>query len=113
MKIRSLPPQFGAAPSPFGAPRTAGTGFARQDGQSAASRGYDAAWRRVRREVLAKEPHCRACAAEGRQVPATDVDHVHAFRGLSDPRRLDPRNLRPLCRRHHMARTAEQSRGKG
>jgi 5-methylcytosine-specific restriction protein A len=90
---------------------TAGTGFTRTDGLSAAARGYDAAWRRVRLVVLNAEPLCRFCTAEGRVTAATDVDHIKAFHGLADPLRLALGNLRPLCRPCHMQRTARQARG--
>lgn len=73
---------------------------------SAASRGYDASWKRLRLRILAAEPLCRFCAEAGRVTPAVDVDHIDGFNSLDDPRRLDPRNCRPLCKPHHSARTA-------
>ncbi|MBE3589998.1 MAG: HNH endonuclease [Firmicutes bacterium] len=77
---------------------------------SAASRGYDARWRRLRAMVLAREPLCRACAVEGRVTPATDVDHiVPRSRGGTDV--LD--NLQPLCHRHHSEKTAREDGGFG
>lgn len=33
---------------------------------------------------------------------ATDVDHIIPFMSIEDPNRLDPRNLRSLCRSCHM-----------
>lgn len=81
---------------------------------SAASRGYDATWKRLRLRILAAEPLCRFCAEEGRVTPAVDVDHIEGFTSLDDPRRLEPSNLRPLCKRHHSARTArDQAFGRG
>ena len=81
---------------------------------SAASRGYNAAWRRLRLRILADEPLCRFCAEEGKVTTAVDVDHIQAFTSMDDPRRLDPSNLRPLCRSHHSARTArDQAFGRG
>jgi hypothetical protein len=41
--------------------------------------------------------YCRRCAARGVLEPATQVDHVVPFEGREDPRRLDRRNLQPLC----------------
>lgn len=112
-RLRALPPRLGPPlPSRIAAaPDAMGTGFVRTDGRSAAARGYDGAWRRLRLRILADEPLCRFCCAEGRVTPATDVDHITPFRGLDDPRRLDPANLRPLCRLHHLQRTARQSHG--
>lgn len=112
-RLRSLRPALSSAPPRVGGLAASGTGFAREDGRSSTARGYGADWRRVREAVLAAEPRCRICAGEGRSTPATDVDHIHPFRGLRDPRRLDVANLRPLCRPCHMARTARQSRGQG
>ena len=111
-RLRSLPPRL-TAPAPR---LTAGgegmtSGFARTDGRSAAARGYDGDWRRLRLRILADEPLCRFCAAEGRVTAATEVDHIDPFRGLDDPRRLDPANCRPLCQPHHRARTARQATG--
>ena len=68
-------------------------------------RGYDAAWRKVRAAVLAAEPLCRFCDAEGRITPATIVDHIVPIAEAPD-RRLDTTNLRPLCKPCHDRRTA-------
>lgn len=69
---------------------------------SAAERGYDAAWRRVRRDFLAAHPMC--CAA-GCNAPATDVDHILSIQERPDLR-LSWSNLRPFCHSHHSQRTA-------
>lgn len=72
---------------------------------SAASRGYDADWRRLRAKHLAAHPYCRRCGA-----PAADVDHVVSLREAPE-RRLDPTNLQSLCRPHHSgAKQAEERR---
>ena len=112
-RLRSIPSRITAPPGRLAAPVTAGTGFARTDGLSAAARGYDAAWRRMRLQVLAAEPLCRFCAAEGRVTAATDVDHIEPFHGLADPLRLALGNCRPLCRTCHLQRTARQARAIG
>ena len=112
-RLSSLPPRLGKAPGTLASTATAGTGFSRHDGRSSTARGYGQDWRRVRAAVLAAEPLCRMCAADGRVTPATDLDHIVAFQGLHDPKRLDPANLRPLCRPCHMARTARQASGAG
>ena len=71
------------------------------DRPSAARRGYDRAWRRLRLQVLAEEPLCRECAARGRTTPAIEVDHVDG-----DAWNRARGNLRPLCKPCHSARTA-------
>lgn len=111
-RLRTIAPRLSSAPSRLApAPVTAGSGFSRTDGRSSTARGYGQDWRRVRLQVLASEPLCRICSAEGRVTAATDVDHIEAFDGIADPLRLALTNLRPLCRPCHMARTARQARG--
>lgn len=111
-RLRSVPARLGVL-APQLAPSTTGnaTGFARQDGRSCTARGYGADWRRVRAAVLAGEPLCRFCAEVGRVTAATEVDHIRPFHGRSDPQRLDPENLRPLCTPCHRARTGAQAAG--
>jgi 5-methylcytosine-specific restriction protein A len=73
---------------------------------SAAARGYDAAWRRLRAEHLAMEPDC-ACGCG--QV-ATDVDHiVSRVAGGSD----DHANLQSLAHGHHSRKTVLHDGGFG
>lgn len=38
-------------------------------------------WGELRTEQLLKEPFCRACAARGLRVRATDVDHIRDHKG--------------------------------
>lgn len=84
----------------------------RSAGLTRQQRGYGNDWTKVRNRILASEPFCRMCATKGRSTPATDVDHIQPFRGIDDPRRLNPTNLRPLCRPCHAARTIAQAGGK-
>ena len=58
-----------------------------------------AAWRKLRKQVLAEEPLCRHCAAQGLVVPATEVDHM---RGAADNSR---ESLQSLCKPCHSIRT--------
>ena len=110
-RLRALPSRL-AAPAPkLGDLATAGSGFARLDGRNRHQRGYGNDWSRLRLRILEAEPLCRFCASEGRVTPATEVDHIEPFRGVDDPRRLDPANLRPLCRPCHLSRTARQATG--
>ena len=69
---------------------------------SAAVRGYDAAWRRVRADFLKRHPWCRH---PGCNKPATEADHVLSVAERPDLR-LSWSNLRPFCKPHHSQRTA-------
>lgn len=65
---------------------------------SAAARGYDQHWRRIRAAFLRRHPICSACGAS-----ATEVDHIvpiarggtHAWS-----------NLQPFCKSCHSRKTA-------
>ena len=57
------------------------------------------AWRKLRKQVLAEEPLCRHCAAQGLTVPATEVDHM---RGAADNSRDA---LQALCKPCHSIKT--------
>ena len=78
---------------------------------SAAKRGYDRQWRKVRRIVLEREPLCRFCYEKGEVVPATEVDHIKPI--SQGGARLDPDNLRSLCKSCHSSHTARQGGGFG
>ena len=106
-RLVSLPARLTSPASRLASTATYRSGFASSTGLSAAARGYDSAWRRLRAEVLRAEPLCRLC----RTAPATEVDHIVAFHGVHDPLRLSPGNLRPVCAPCHRRRTARQSHG--
>ncbi len=73
---------------------------------SAAARGYDRRWQRLRKMVLARDPVCKAC---GREV-SEHADHIQAkAAGGSDS--LD--NLQGLCAGCHSRKTATQDGGFG
>jgi 5-methylcytosine-specific restriction endonuclease McrA len=76
---------------------------------SAASRGYNVAWRNARAAYLQAHPWCShpACGA-----PATVVDHVIAHRG-DQTLFWDGRNWAPLCARHHSQKTVKHDNGFG
>lgn len=66
---------------------------------SAAKRGYNSTWRKLRKLYLAKHPMCEHC----RVLPACDVDHI---KPLSDGgKRLSEDNLQALCRGCHVKKT--------
>ena len=56
-------------------------------------------WRRRRQLQLQAEPFCRICAAQGRSVVATIVDHVVAHRG--DVNLFKTGALQSLCANCH------------
>jgi len=78
-----------------------------QDRGSAAVRGYDARWRRLRKMFLAANPLCADIygdhARDGQVVAAIDVDHIlpRAAGGQDD---WD--NLQALCPSCHSKKTA-------
>lgn len=68
---------------------------------SAASRGYDSRWRRIRNAYIASEPLCEWCRFEGRVVRAEIVDHIIPLNHggtISGP-------VQSLCRSHHLAKS--------
>jgi 5-methylcytosine-specific restriction enzyme A len=73
-------------------------------------RGYDAAWRAMRRQVLLDEPLCRECFDRGLVAIAVEVHHIRSVRSRPDLR-LSRNNLAPLCRSCHSAHTMRESVG--
>jgi len=69
---------------------------------SASSRGYGAAWCKLRVQILRRDP---ICSWDGCVRPSTDVDHIlNRARGGTD----EPSNLQGLCHTHHQAKTAAE-----
>ena len=69
---------------------------------SASSRGYGAAWRRLRTMILNRDPICVLCDRE----PASEVDHiVSKAKGGQDTEE----NLQGLCRSCHASKTGRES----
>lgn len=78
---------------------------------SAAKRGYDATWQKLRESVLAAEPACRYCQEMGITEPAEHVDHIIPLHVRPDLR-LEPTNLQPLCPEcHNSVKAREEVRG--
>lgn len=75
---------------------------------TAQQRGYDTTWLALRNSHLARYPYCQDCPYPRAQY--VEVDHIIPFSGQDDPLRLDERNLRTRCRRHHARKTAMQDR---
>lgn len=69
---------------------------------SAASRGYDQAWRKLRSFFLSLTPQCEVC-----KQPATEADHILTVRERPDLR-LQMSNLRALCKSCHSRRTVSE-----
>ena len=79
---------------------------------SATARGYGYDWQKLRAWHLRQHPLCADCEARGTTAPADDVDHVVPI-AVDPSRRLDPTNLRSLCRACHAAKTALDQRRVG
>lgn len=62
-------------------------------------RGYDHDWSKARKMQLAAHPLCQECEKIGRTTAATMVHHEKPIR--EGGKRLDPDNLRSLCRPCH------------
>jgi 5-methylcytosine-specific restriction protein A len=72
---------------------------------SAAARGYDARWRRLRARYLRRHPLCVECQRFEHTMLATDVDHIRPrSAGGSD----EESNLQALCHPHHSAKTLRE-----
>lgn len=67
---------------------------------SAASRGYDATWRKVRMAHLMANP---VCVVPGCGKSAVDVDHIVPHQDGGG--RLDPNNLQSFCHSCHSRKT--------
>ena len=62
-------------------------------------------YRRWRSRLLASAPLCAHCAAEGRTVAATELDHIVPLaRGGT---LMDESNVQPLCADCHARKTAK------
>lgn len=69
------------------------------------------AWRRVRRNYLARHPFCEDCLAVGEREPATQVDHRLARTSGGAPFAFE--NLSAKCSSCHSRKTASVDRGFG
>lgn len=67
---------------------------------SAAKRGYDRRWQRLRKLYLGGNPICDECRRKGVVVLATEVHHVEAIRKRPELQ-YEWRNLQALCKRCH------------
>ena len=65
-------------------------------------------WQAIRAQVLAAEPLCRRCQAEGLITAATVVNHVERHHG--DPVKFFAGPFEPLCKPHHDGEVQRQER---
>ncbi|MCP4426911.1 MAG: HNH endonuclease [Chloroflexi bacterium] len=72
---------------------------------SAAARGYDREWRRIRAAFLTRYKWCSVCGE-----PATEVDHIIPLRDGGTHRRD---NLQSMCKSHHSQKTSAIDGGFG
>lgn len=59
----------------------------------------------MRAEVLAEEPFCRMCLAEGKRVKADEVDHIVPLAAGGSE---DRANRQALCKPHHEAKSLRE-----
>ena len=71
-------------------------------------RGYNAAWRRIRLQVMNDEPLCRRCADAGRVTAASLVHHID-----EDSTNNARGNLEPLCNPCHETEHGPRRYGNG
>ncbi|NJN53691.1 MAG: HNH endonuclease [Anaerolineae bacterium] len=72
---------------------------------SAARRGYDAEWRRIRAQFLKAHGECVVCGDT-----ATEADHILS---LANGGTHQWSNLQPMCKTHHSQKTAVLDGGFG
>lgn len=73
---------------------------------NAGQRGYDHAWRKLREQVLARDPVCTIC----HEAPSTDADHIVSRRNGGKDQMS---NLRGTCHPCHSSKTVHEDGGFG
>jgi hypothetical protein len=66
-------------------------------------------WKAIRRRRLAQEPKCRICAADGKSIAASHVDHVVPHEG-NKSLFFSYANTQSLCPRHHRLHQQQMKR---
>lgn len=79
---------------------------------SAASRGYDARWRRASKAFLREHPLCVYCQAEGKVVASAVTDHIVPHRGDAGLF-WDRTNWQALCKPCHDGKKQREERAAG
>lgn len=77
---------------------------------TAAQRGYNARWRKVRLLFLRANPWCVRCRHEGRHALASVVDHIQPHGGNYELF-WSRSNWQSLCTYHHNSKTASEDGG--
>lgn len=74
-----------------------------RDRLTRSARGYDYQWLRLRSSFMRRSENqlCRLCFEKGIVTLTAEVDHIVPFVGHDDPKRLDEKNLQPLCSSCH------------
>lgn len=67
---------------------------------NAQDRGYNSRWQKARKTYLLHNPMCRMCRQQGKDTPATVVDHIQPHRG-NNYLFWDVGNWQSLCATHH------------
>jgi 5-methylcytosine-specific restriction protein A len=75
---------------------------------TAAERGYDRDWFRLRARKIKTSPICERCGVE----PTEQVHHIKPFKGKDDPLRLAWSNLESLCGWCHGRETGRRGGGR-
>ena len=99
------------SPAMFKVKKPAVKQFASQDEEreNANRRGYNARWRKFRKQFLMTNPLCVHCYENGLMTPANEVDHIIPHRG--DQRIFwDYDNLQALCKPCHSRKTHAEMR---
>ena len=72
---------------------------------------YSTAWRKARAGFLRKHPFCATCLTAGREVRATELDHVVPHDGDFD-RFWTRDNWQPLCKPCHSRKTLAETKAR-
>src|SRR5688572_21629845 len=95
-------PQSAPSACPFCGQRACSVHTSKDERLSAALRGYDGTWQRLRAMKLASQPLCELyCMEQERLTVATEVHHVRPIR-TNPELRLVWENLRSTCHPCHM-----------
>ena len=67
-------------------------------------------WRRISKQVRARDPLCKMCEARGVIEPSMEVDHIEPPRGRFELQ-VSLNNLQGLCTSCHSLKTRQQKSG--